>query len=182
LELSKVKEENKSQRGQLSQKEVQLEVALQHQQMLQNAGISRANLMSNDWHKRNKFASRYLLGIGSDWNEYQLLVMALFFDYGVEQVNGGSGTFTPFEKVMMTTMKVKQNFDVTTIALIFGCSIRHVGRIINEWAPALRFVCAVLTDLDIDLAHDYMSFADCERLVVPHFRTRHNSSDMSSSN
>jgi len=82
----------------------------------------------------------------------------------------------------MITMKEKQNFDDTTIALIFGCSKQHVGHIINEWAPALGFVGAALTDLDIDLAHDYMSFADCQRLGVPHFTTRHDFSDTSRCN
>jgi hypothetical protein len=173
LENMNLKEENKQLKVELSRKEVALQVALKHNELLQQSGLSRSNIISSEWHKNNKYASRYLFGLGQNWDEYTEYILAFFHDFGVREVEGGSGPFTNFEKVMMVSMKVKRNFEDTTIGMIFGCTKQRVGQVIDEWAPHFGFVGDALTDLDMNLAHDYVSFAECQSRGIPHYKTRH---------
>lgn len=177
VEFNKVKEENKQLKGELNRTKATLQLALLDQEKLQKDGISRAKLISDEWHASHDFASRYLFGVGQNWSQYKVKIVACFFDEGVTEVAGGSGPLTPFEKVMMLTMKVKRNFDDQTIALIFGYSRQYVGQILTEWAPKLGKAGAFLTGLDVNFVYDYMSAEDCEKHGVPHYTTRHEYSD-----
>jgi len=91
----------------------------------------------------------------------------------MREVEGGSGPLTNFEKVMMVSMKVKRNFEDTTLGMIFGYTKQYVGQVIDEWAPHFGFVGKALTDFDMNLAHDYVSFAECQSCGILHYKTRH---------
>jgi hypothetical protein len=71
------------------------------------AGITRTNLISDGWHRRNPEAAKHFFGGPfTTWDQFKCAVTKGWFPK--MEVDGGTGPFTEFEKVMMTCMRANR--------------------------------------------------------------------------
>ena len=130
-------------------------------------GITRRNLISDAWHRRNGEAAKHFFGGPfKTWSQFKCAVTeGIFPDM---EVDGGTGPVTEFEKVMMACMRANRAYEFETIGLMFGVDRRRVGTWVNEYAPKLAKFGLNMSILDLKLDHDYMSKEDAAECNVPH--------------
>lgn len=126
-----------------------------------------AALEARDALAKEAYQKTFLWLVGfSSWKEFCVFwTEAAFPDI---EVDGGNNSITEFEKLMMTLMRANRGFEYATIGLIFGIDRRRVGEYVQQYEKRVGQVGLDLSILDLDLAHDYVSMEDAQKLGLPH--------------
>jgi hypothetical protein len=174
LALKKCSKDNNDLRSNFLTTALDLQMALKMQQQLDclgRIGLPRSNLISDRWHKINKFATAHLFGgVYQDWDCFkEMTTMAYFLGMVVAGGGGIDNKITEFEKMMMAMMRAYRGYKYETIGLIFGEDRRRIGEYVTEYDDQLGKLGLYLSDNDVDLTHDYVSKEKVLELNLPHF-------------
>ena len=96
------------------------------------SGLTRANIVSDEFHAMNPRAAKHLFGFES-WAETKAIVWAIWDD--VNQNVTGKGHITKFEKILITKMRMRRSYDTESLAYIFDRVPSRITEYIQEWAP-----------------------------------------------
>ena len=141
---------------------------------LQQSGLSRYNLTSDNWHEKNKKASRYLFGIKKTWKETRLWLSCAFWielatnKHDTEEKNS---PLSELEELLVTLMRSRRSFGYETLSYILGKGTSTVSRCINKLMSLLGRRGLDMSILDLDYTHDHLSKRDCEKNWYPTLRS-----------
>lgn len=162
-ELTKTRERETVDQANLKRLQKKLEEALVYQKLLvpDNSGMTRRTLLCDDWHEAHPYASPFLTG--HNWKSYKVLIDACF---QVSILTPIPEHISAFEKITMCIMWIRCGYEVIPIALIYGRSDSSVSNYLQEWMPQVGFIGQCLSELYLDLTHNYLSREDCEQFGI----------------
>ena len=165
--LLKTKEaENEDLQTRLNKKADELTKAIADQKKYQ-AGLSRANILSDEWHEKNDGAAMHLFGL--TWNDFKIIMTeGIFPDVKLDQ--SADGPISDFEKIMMACMRSRRAYTEDTLGFIFGVRQQRVNEALALWLPKLGMAGLYGTILDADFSHNYLSEEACTRHGIEHLK------------
>mmetsp|Transcript_127 Transcript_127/g.151 ORF Transcript_127/g.151 Transcript_127/m.151 type:complete len:776 (-) Transcript_127:6-2333(-) len=124
-----------------------------NKKMMSRSGLTRFNILNEDWHANNPLMSQHIFGFHTFY-EFRVYCRCLFPDMDQDLCTyEGMMNDTPiteFEKCTMVLIRMRRKMTLETIALIFNRDRTSVGRFIMSWAPRWETVGTYLSDLDIN--------------------------------
>ena len=83
---------------------------------------------------------------------------------------GPNVEMSDFAKFLLTIMRARRDYDITTLAIIIGRDTGRVSRYFDQWIPMLGKVGSYLSILDMDLTADFMTSAECKQEEILHYK------------
>ena len=117
-------------------------------------GLTRASILSRDWHNENPRAANHLFGFRS-WKDLVYTFHALFDVLPPDPKVG----ITPetklslFEQYLVGFLRIHTGMTIRIIAMIYGRNNGHVGRLINKAVKKIGSAGKDLSILDITPAY-----------------------------
>ena len=81
----------------------------------------------------------------------------------------GEGDITKFEKYCMCSMIAWQGFLNPTVGAVYGRDPSSVSRYRNDWMPRLGIAGAYLSELDMELNHNWIPMEMAKELGKAYF-------------
>ena len=167
-QVEALKKALKKQKKEYDERVAKLEdqMAVQREELTEkliHSGLNRQSLVSESYHTDKPWVAKFLFG--RPWKEHVARGDALFgggfvkdFDCNVT----GTGNITPFEKYCMCCMIVWQAFLNPTVAAIYNRDPSSVSRYMTEWMPLLGEAGSDLSELDLNMNHNYFDIGFCK--------------------
>lgn len=117
-------------------------------------GLSRINLLSDNWHNDNPHAAKFFFGF-VDWSETKLMIEALFPEVNQSNVNliSEKEDISDFEQILMVLVKFFRAAKDELISLIWNRSCTTIWRYLQKWSPQVGEAGEDLSILDINEAY-----------------------------
>ena len=121
-------------------------------------GVCRHSLCSPDWHAKNPDAAKEFFGFDT-WDETQYHMWAFWPDLQAPDRREGrpydpGSKHTPFERALVTKMRMHRSFTRKCLAMMWGVSTTSIARYVKEWAPMWGEVGEMLSILEV--SEDYL--------------------------
>jgi hypothetical protein len=140
---------------------------MRRQVLLNNSGLSRANINSVAWHQKYPWASEFLFGQPS-WKEYSLFIKTAFKQYNLDVNEGGTAAISMFEKVTMCVMMIRRGYHHGTLALIYNRSRSSISIYTKNWMPKLGRVGRMFYNIPLELQHNLYTEDYCMEHGLPY--------------
>jgi len=121
---------------------------------VRKVGLTRDTATNDKWHENNPSAAKELYGF-STWKETKVMLWCFWSDDTNffppdHNSRGFLNSMTPFEKCLITKMRLHRAFTETTLALIWGRDRSRVNRYVDEWKVHWKEVGKDLSILEVD--------------------------------
>ena len=173
-EISALKEQLKKQekKSEMAMDSLKEDLMIQKERLVEeliHSGLNRRSIMSEKYHAQKPWVSKFLFG--KPWKEHKARGEACFgrivsgFDVHVS----GGGEVAHFEKYCMCVMIAWQGFLNPLVAAIYGRSISSISRYKTEWMPLLGIAGANMSELDMEMNHNWLDINYCKENDLPYF-------------
>lgn len=141
------------------------------QRLIHSGGLNRWALLSDSYHEKKPWVAKFLFS--RPWNQHKARGRACFGDWVPDfdcnvTLEGDDPPITPFEKYCMACMIVWQGFLYPTVAAIYNRTDSSVSRYMAEWMPLLGKAGSYMSELDLNMNHNYLPIDVCKANGVPY--------------